>query len=143
MGRDVAAIAITKEDRRRYREKVRRCLEALSTMLRDSRFEDDRASIGMEVELNLVDETGRPAMRNAAVLEAIADALMLTPAERQHLVLLGRGESAPPPPAAIVHPCAGTYEAARFSSSTSTWRWMRSAVASSGVRLYERVAVSG
>ncbi|WP_433180537.1 glutamate--cysteine ligase [Actinoallomurus sp. CA-150999] len=73
MGRDVAAIAITKEDRRRYREKVRRCLEALSTMLRDSRFEDDRASIGMEVELNLVDETGRPAMRNAAVLESIAD----------------------------------------------------------------------
>jgi gamma-glutamyl:cysteine ligase YbdK (ATP-grasp superfamily) len=73
MGRDVAAVAITKEDRRLYREKIRRCLEALSAMLRDDRFEDDRASIGMEVELNLVDEAGRPAMRNAAVLESIAD----------------------------------------------------------------------
>jgi gamma-glutamyl:cysteine ligase YbdK (ATP-grasp superfamily) len=73
MGRDVAAVTITKEDRRLYREKIRRCLEALSAMLRDGRFEDDRASIGMEVELNLVDEAGRPAMRNAAVLESIAD----------------------------------------------------------------------
>ncbi|MCO6011201.1 glutamate--cysteine ligase [Actinoallomurus purpureus] len=73
MGRDVAAVTITKEDRRLYRDKVRRCLEALSAMLRESRFEDDRACIGMEVELNLVDETGRPAMRNAAVLESIAD----------------------------------------------------------------------
>ncbi|MCO5974693.1 glutamate--cysteine ligase family protein [Actinoallomurus soli] len=73
MGRDVAAVAITKEDRRRYREKVRRCLEALSAMLRDGRFEEDRASIGMEVELNLVDETGLPAMLNAEVLESIAD----------------------------------------------------------------------
>ncbi|MFL6056342.1 MAG: glutamate--cysteine ligase [Actinoallomurus sp.] len=73
MGRDVGAVTITKEDRRLYREKIRRCLEALSAMLRDGRFEDDRASIGMEVELNLVDEAGRPAMRNAAVLDSIAD----------------------------------------------------------------------
>ena len=28
---------------------------------------------GLEVELNLVDERGDPAMRNAEVLEAIAD----------------------------------------------------------------------
>jgi hypothetical protein len=34
-----------------------------------------------------------------SVLEALADALRLTPAERRHVILLGRGEQAPPPPA--------------------------------------------
>ncbi len=73
MGRDVAAITVSMEDRRRYREKVQRCLEAFRAMLRESRFASDPPSMGMEIELNLVDEDGRPAMRNAAVLEAIAD----------------------------------------------------------------------
>jgi gamma-glutamyl:cysteine ligase YbdK (ATP-grasp superfamily) len=73
MGRDVSAITLSTEDRRRYREKVQRCLEAFAAMLRDSRFAADSPSMGMEIELDLVDETGRPAMRNAAVLEAIAD----------------------------------------------------------------------
>ncbi len=33
------------------------------------------------------------------VLVALAEALRLTPAERHHLILLGRGEQGPPPPA--------------------------------------------
>src|SRR4051794_25209244 len=73
MGRDVSAITVSMEDRRRYREKVQRCLEAFAAMLRESRFASDPPSMGMEIELNLVDEAGRPAMRNAAVLDAIAD----------------------------------------------------------------------
>jgi Glutamate-cysteine ligase family 2(GCS2) len=73
MGRDVSAITVSTEDRRRYREKVQRCLEAFAAMLRDSEFASDPPSMGMEIELNLVDEAGRPAMRNAAVLDAIAD----------------------------------------------------------------------
>ncbi len=73
MGRDVAAVTVTKEDRQRYRNKVRRCLEAFAAMLRESLFDEDQARIGMELELNLVDDEGRPAMRNTAVLEAIAD----------------------------------------------------------------------
>ncbi|MEV0146651.1 MULTISPECIES: glutamate--cysteine ligase [unclassified Nonomuraea] len=40
-------------------------------MLGDSRFEDDRPLAGLEIELNLVDADGEPAMCNAAVLEAI------------------------------------------------------------------------
>jgi transcriptional regulator with XRE-family HTH domain len=43
-------------------------------------------------------EQARDVRASRAVLEALADALMLTPAERSHLVLLGRGEPAPPPP---------------------------------------------
>jgi len=44
-------------------------------------------------------EQARDVRASRAVLEALADALSLTAAERRHLVLLGRGESAPPPPA--------------------------------------------
>ena len=64
MGRDVSAITVSMEDRRRYREKVQRCLEAFAAMLRESRFASDPPSMGMEIELNLVDEAGRPAMRD-------------------------------------------------------------------------------
>jgi transcriptional regulator with XRE-family HTH domain len=41
-------------------------------------------------------EQGRDVRASLDVLEAIAKALRLTPAERTHLVLLGRGEEAPP-----------------------------------------------
>jgi gamma-glutamyl:cysteine ligase YbdK (ATP-grasp superfamily) len=73
MGRDVAAIAITHGDRRRFREKIGHCLEAFEVLLKEGTFEPDPASIGLEIELNLVDDDGRPTMRNAAVLEAIDD----------------------------------------------------------------------
>ena len=42
-------------------------------MLRDHRFVDDTSQVGLEIELNLVDERGGPSMRNAEVLSAIAD----------------------------------------------------------------------
>ena len=38
MGRDVPAIVVSQADRRRYREKVRSCLDVLARMLRDSQF---------------------------------------------------------------------------------------------------------
>jgi len=41
-------------------------------------------------------EQGRDVRASMEVLEAIASALRLTPAERTHLVLLGRGEQPPP-----------------------------------------------
>jgi transcriptional regulator with XRE-family HTH domain len=41
-------------------------------------------------------EQGRDVRASFDVLEAIAKALRLTPAERTHLILLGRGEEAPP-----------------------------------------------
>ena len=37
------------------------------------RFDTDDPLTGLEVELNLVDESGDPALRNAEALEAIAD----------------------------------------------------------------------
>lgn len=73
MGDDVAAQEFTPADRTRYREKVRRCLDVFERMLRESAFDTDDPWTGVEVELNLVDEAGDPALRNDEVLDAIAD----------------------------------------------------------------------
>ena len=72
MGRDIQAIKISGEDRRKYRDKVRRSLDAFARMLRERRFDENPSTVGQEIELNLTDENGMPSMRNAAALEAIA-----------------------------------------------------------------------
>jgi gamma-glutamyl:cysteine ligase YbdK (ATP-grasp superfamily) len=73
MGRDIEHAEFTREDRRRFRDKLRSCLDALAQMLAAHRFEFDRPLTGMEIELNLVDDRGEPANRNARVLELVAD----------------------------------------------------------------------
>jgi hypothetical protein len=74
VGQDVSAAVFSREDRQRYRQKVRTCLDVFARMLREARFDSERRSIGLEIELNLTDEQGDPAMVNARALEAIADA---------------------------------------------------------------------
>ncbi len=71
MGEDVAGRSFTREDRQRYRDKVHACLDVLARMLAEERFEFDRPMTGMEVELNLVNPDGSPALRNAEVLARI------------------------------------------------------------------------
>jgi gamma-glutamyl:cysteine ligase YbdK (ATP-grasp superfamily) len=73
MGREIQAIKISGEDRGKYRDKVRRSLEVFARMLRERMFEVSQSQVGVEIELNLVDEQGTPSMRNAEVLDAIAD----------------------------------------------------------------------
>ncbi|MGN9906803.1 glutamate--cysteine ligase [Phytohabitans sp. LJ34] len=73
MGTEVERHEFSREDRARYRRKVRQCLDVFAEMLRESRFEFERPMTGLEIELNLVDEQAEPAMRNAEVLAAIAD----------------------------------------------------------------------
>jgi hypothetical protein len=73
MGKNVARISVSRDDRRQYREKVHRCLDVLARMLQESQFEVNRPHIGLEIEFNLVDRHGDPLMRNAEVLDAIAD----------------------------------------------------------------------
>lgn len=73
MGQDVDRREYTREDRMHYREKVRRCLDVFARMLAESRFEAERPQVGLEIELNLVDEDHSPAMKNAQVLDAIAN----------------------------------------------------------------------
>jgi hypothetical protein len=73
VGQDVSGAVFSGEDRQRYRQKVRACLDVFARMLRESRFDPEQRSVGLEIELNLTDDAGDPAMLNAQALEAIAD----------------------------------------------------------------------
>jgi hypothetical protein len=73
VGEEVDRHTFTREDRARYRHKIRRSLDVFAAMLREARFDFERPLTGIEIELNLVDEHADPAMRNAEVLAAIAD----------------------------------------------------------------------
>jgi hypothetical protein len=78
MGDEVAAQEFSRADRTRHREKVRRCLDVFARMLREARFDTDDPMTGLEVELNLVDEIGDPALKNTEALAAIADPEFVT-----------------------------------------------------------------
>jgi gamma-glutamyl:cysteine ligase YbdK (ATP-grasp superfamily) len=73
MGEDVATREFTGEDRKKYRAKVRRCLDVFARMLAESKFDFERPQTGLEIEFNLIDDQQDPAMRNAEVLQAIAN----------------------------------------------------------------------
>jgi hypothetical protein len=73
MGKDVSQATFSREDRARYRQKVRRCLDVFALMLNDFRFDADRPTTGLEIELNLIDDDAQPAMRNAEILADLAD----------------------------------------------------------------------
>jgi hypothetical protein len=73
MGQQVSAKVFSREDRQRYRQKVRACLDVFAQMLAEARFDSDRRSVGLEIELNLTDDSGDPAFTNARVLDRVAD----------------------------------------------------------------------
>jgi hypothetical protein len=73
MGEEVGVRVFSRDDRQRYRQKVRACLDVFARMLAEARFHPERRSFGLEIELNLTDDAGDPAMINARALEAIAD----------------------------------------------------------------------
>ncbi|GIF24897.1 hypothetical protein Ate02nite_76270 [Paractinoplanes tereljensis] len=78
MGKDLATIAFAPEGRVNFRHKVRSCMDALAQMLDNDAFDDQDGMTGLEIELNLVDDEGRPAMRNAEVLGHLADPVFQT-----------------------------------------------------------------
>ena len=78
MGEDVSSVAFTREDRTRYRRKVRRCLDVFALMLNDFQFDVGRTLTGLELELNLIDAAAEPAMLNQQVLASLADPLFQT-----------------------------------------------------------------
>ncbi|MGJ9412538.1 glutamate--cysteine ligase [Aeromicrobium sp. CF4.19] len=73
MGQDVEHRHFTREDRTRYRAKVRRCLDVFARMLSEHDFSVQHPHVGIEIEFNLIDASGDPAMKNAEALAAIAD----------------------------------------------------------------------
>ncbi|MGJ3509500.1 glutamate--cysteine ligase [Enemella sp. A6] len=73
MGEEIGADS-GREHRRAYRRKVQECLDVFESMLVGDLIMPSSDTIGLEIELNLVDADGRPAMRNADALAEIADA---------------------------------------------------------------------
>ena len=73
MGEEVEQQSFSREDRTRYRTKVRACLDVFERMLAESRFDSEDPATGLEIELNIVDEKCEPSLRNAAVLETLGD----------------------------------------------------------------------
>ncbi len=78
MGDDILTGSFSREQRKLYRDKVQRCLDVFEKMLVEHAFDFDRPLTGLEIELNLVDQTWQPDMANARVLAAIADPLFQT-----------------------------------------------------------------
>src|SRR3954452_19134546 len=74
LGEDVETRQFSRQDRQQYREKLRSCLDVFARMLGEAKFDFERPLTGLEIEFNLVDENQDPAMLNAAVLTAIANA---------------------------------------------------------------------
>ena len=98
MGKDLANVVFTREDHVQFRWKVRRCLDVLAEMLDNDVFETHDGMTGLEIELNLIDSDGRPAMRNAEVLAHLADPTFQTELGRFNLEfnvpprsIIGRG----------------------------------------------------
>jgi len=87
MGQDVATDVFDRSDRQRYRTKVQRCLDALARMLTQGGFSTSPPQIGLEVELNLVDDALRPAMANSVVLEKLDDPSFTTELGQHNLEL--------------------------------------------------------
>lgn len=86
MGEEIAP-NIGREHRRAYRRKVQTCLDVFESMLVEQVVESGTHLTGLEVELNLVDDAGMPAMRNDKILDAIADSDYQTEVGRYNIEL--------------------------------------------------------
>jgi hypothetical protein len=67
-----ASLTFSGADRERFRARLADCQRALERMLADGRFDRGRALAGVELELVLIGEDGKPVMANGEVLGAIA-----------------------------------------------------------------------
>jgi hypothetical protein len=90
MGKDLTVAVFSIQDRARYREKVRRCLDVLALMLDDVAFDTESRMTGLEIELNLIDADAEPAMRNAEILANLADPTFQTELGQFNLELNAR-----------------------------------------------------
>ena len=87
MGVEVGAQSYSREQRQRYREKVRQDLDVFERMLTTRQFDFDKPMTGLEIELNLVDGDYQPHFANAETLEAIADPEYQTELARYNIEL--------------------------------------------------------
>jgi gamma-glutamyl:cysteine ligase YbdK (ATP-grasp superfamily) len=72
MGRDIETAEFTREDRSRFRTKVKANLDALRTLVDSGRFETGRRTCGAEMEVVITDAAGSAVPRNTELLERLA-----------------------------------------------------------------------
>jgi gamma-glutamyl:cysteine ligase YbdK (ATP-grasp superfamily) len=85
MGQDIEPQAFTREDRTSFRRQLHRGMDAFRQMLSESVLEAGSSFTGFEIELNLVDDNGDPALRNAEILRALGDSAFQTELARFNL----------------------------------------------------------
>ncbi len=72
MGRDIDTAEFTREDRLRYREKVKTCLRVLRELVDSGRFATGVRTLGLEQEIYLTDRRCKAVPINAEMLKALA-----------------------------------------------------------------------
>lgn len=73
MGAEVEKTEYSAEERRRFRREVNQELETFTWVLAHAEFDATFPKIGLELELNLVDEQMQPSMSNDDVLKHLGD----------------------------------------------------------------------
>lgn len=73
MGQEVSSSDFSREQRLSFRQKVLADLDVFERMLESSRFDFTRPQMGLEIELNLVDEDQNPMLNNREVLEELGE----------------------------------------------------------------------
>jgi hypothetical protein len=71
MGRDIDTTEFERKDWNRYRKKLKSCLSALRTLVEDSRLEQGRRLVGVEMEASLADRDSCVLPINAEVLDRL------------------------------------------------------------------------
>src|SRR6266496_6298889 len=74
VGERVTAATLAAGPDGRVRSRLERCVAVLDRMVAEGSFAEHADSVGMEVELNLVDPLGRPRLVNEAVLARLGRA---------------------------------------------------------------------
>jgi gamma-glutamyl:cysteine ligase YbdK (ATP-grasp superfamily) len=74
MGRDIETTEFTRDDRLRFRQKVKANLAALRKLVDGGGFETGRRTCGVEMEVYITDQRGAALPINAKLLERIASA---------------------------------------------------------------------
>lgn len=85
MGRDIDTTEFTREDRMRYRDKVKGNLEVLRRLVEEGRFERGRRRAGIEMEVYITDHDGRVRPINAELLSRLPDGEFQTELARFNL----------------------------------------------------------
>jgi hypothetical protein len=87
MGTDIDQGEFAERDYARFAERLEQCLSALRQLLERPGFGAGPATVGAELELFLVDGTGRPLPHNQAIRAAVADPRVTVELDRFNLEL--------------------------------------------------------